>query len=70
MSGDKIEFSDTKVLYYKKVIKLTDKEKAKSFKIFKNRIKKKFLLVKFFIVKFFKINFFFKLYSRITRVMK
>ena len=34
-SKNKIEFSDTKVLYYKKVIKLTDKEKQNHSKYLK-----------------------------------
>ena len=41
-SKNKIEFSDTKVLYYKKVIKLTDKEKQNHSKYLKTELKKKF----------------------------
>ena len=37
-----IEFSDTKVLYYKKVIKLTDKEKQNHSKYLKTELKKNF----------------------------
>ena len=41
-SKNKIEFSDTKVLYYKKVIKLTDKEKQNHSKYLKTELKKNF----------------------------
>ena len=41
-SKNRIEFSDTKVLYYKKVIKLTDKEKQNHSKYLKTELKKNF----------------------------
>ena len=41
-SKNKIEFSDTKVLYFKKVIKLTDKEKQNHSKYLKTELKKNF----------------------------
>jgi len=41
-SKNRIEFSDTKILYYKKVIKLTDKEKQNHSKYLKTELKKNF----------------------------
>ena len=41
-SKNRIQFSDTKVLYYKKVIKLTDKEKQNHSKYLKTELKKNF----------------------------
>jgi len=41
-SKNRIEFSDTKALYYKKVIKLTDKEKQNHSKYLKTELKKNF----------------------------
>ena len=41
-SKNRIEFSDAKVLYYKKVIKLTDKEKQNHSKYLKTELKKNF----------------------------
>ena len=41
-SKNRIEFSDTKILYYKKVIKLTDKEKQNHLKYLKTELKKNF----------------------------
>ena len=41
-SGDNIEFSDKKVLYFKKVIKVTDKEMQNHSKYLKTELKKNF----------------------------
>ncbi len=41
-SGDNIEFSDKKVLYFKKIIKVTDKEMQNHSKYLKTELKKNF----------------------------